>query len=53
MEIGNIKCQIAASEYEFDRKIINYKNYVKKLKSSSSFLFLLFSSFSTKALISF
>ena len=32
MEIGNIKCQIAASEYESDRKIINYKNYVKKLQ---------------------
>ena len=31
MEIGNNKCQIAATEYESDRKIINYKNYVKKL----------------------
>ena len=29
MDIGNCKCLIASKEYESDRKIINYKNYVK------------------------
>ena len=32
IEVGNCKCQIAAMEYESDRKIINYKNYIKKLQ---------------------
>lgn len=32
IEFGNCKCQIAAIQYEADRKIINYKNYVKKLQ---------------------
>ena len=32
MEMGNCKCQIAAAQYEADRKLINYKNYVKKLQ---------------------
>ena len=32
IEIGNMKCQMAAAEYENDRKIINYKNYIKKLQ---------------------
>ena len=32
MEIGNFKCQIAAMQFESDRKIINYKKYVKKLQ---------------------
>ena len=32
IEVGNCKCQIAAIEYESDRKIINYKNYIKKLQ---------------------
>ena len=32
IELGNCKCQIAAIQYEADRKIINYKNYVKKLQ---------------------
>ena len=30
--MGNCKCQIAEIQYESDRKIINYKNYVKKLQ---------------------
>ena len=30
--MGNYKCQIAAAQYEADRKLINYKNYVKKLQ---------------------
>ena len=33
MDIGNCKCLIASKEYESDRKIINYKNYVKKLQN--------------------
>ena len=32
MEMGNCKCQIAAVQYESDRKLINYINYVKKLQ---------------------
>ena len=30
MEISNVK--LLASEYDSDRKIINHKNYVKKLR---------------------
>ena len=32
IEIGNFKCQNAALQYEADRKIVNYKKYIKKLQ---------------------
>ena len=38
MDIGNCKCLIASKEYESDRKIINYKNYVKKLQNKLELL---------------
>lgn len=33
MDISNYKCQIATIQYESDKKIMTYKNYVKKLQT--------------------
>ena len=33
IQIGNLKCEIATNQYESDRKIVNYKKYVKKLQT--------------------
>lgn len=33
MDISNYKCQIATLQYESDKKLMTYKNYVKKLQT--------------------
>lgn len=33
MDISNYKCQIATIQYESDKKLMTYKNYVKKLQT--------------------
>ena len=33
IEVGNYKLQMANAQFEMDRKLVNYKNYVKKLQT--------------------
>ena len=33
VEVGNYKCQIAEIEFDNDKKLVTYKNYVKKLQT--------------------
>ena len=33
IEVGNYKLQMASAQFDMDRKLVNYKNYVKKLQT--------------------
>ena len=33
IEIGNYKCELATIQFDMDRKLVNYKKYVKKLQT--------------------
>ena len=33
IEVGNYKLQMASAQFDMDRKLVNYKNYVKKLQA--------------------
>lgn len=33
IEVGNYKLQMANAQFDMDKKLVNYKNYVKKLQT--------------------